>query len=225
MKRLLEVCCGDLPSVMAAAEAGADRIELCSALSADGVTPSAGLTTMGRRLFSNRIHLLVRANDGDFCYTDREKELMLHDVASAASFGVEGVVVGSLDSRGRVDEEFVAKVMDIARREGLSVTFHRAFDRIADRSEALETLISLGVDRVLTSGGAPSAAEGYDSLHDLVSQADGRIVILAGGGVNRLNACSIIERTGCTEIHGSCREKGATHSSVNEIKAIINAIS
>lgn len=225
MKRLLEVCCGDLPSVLAAAEAGAERIELCSALSSDGVTPSVGLIRLARRLFPNRIHLLVRANDGEFCYTDREKEQMLYDVAAAASFGVEGVVVGSLDSCGLVDEEFVTGVMDIARREGLSVTFHRAFDRIADRSEALETLISLGVDRVLTSGGAPSAAVGVDSLRSLVSQADGRIVILAGGGVNQYNAQSIIDRTGCTEIHGSCREKGVSHSSVNEIKAIINAIS
>lgn len=224
LTKTVEVCCADTMSVMAAEKAGAPRIELCSALPLGGVTPSSGIVSVARSLFSGRIHVLIRPREGDFVYSDSEKEAMLRDIAHMAEAGCEGVVAGALNADGSVDYDFAARIAREARRNKLSLTFHRAFDVCSDRSEALETLVSLGYDRILTSGGADNALDGADELARLNRQAAGRIIILPGGGVTTRNAGDIIKATGATEIHGSCRAGGSDSSDANVISTIMHII-
>ncbi len=222
--KLLEVCCGDADSVAASAIAGAERIELCSALAVGGVTPSAGLMSAARKIFKGRIHVLIRPREGDFVYTQAEKDVMIDDIGLACKCGCDGVVVGALLPDGRIDCGFAALAASTARRHGLSVTFHRAFDQCTDKAEALDALIGMGYDRVLTSGGAESAEEGVDMLASLVAQSSGRIIILPGGGVTAANAARICNATGATEIHGSCRLGGGRSSDASIITLIMQNI-
>lgn len=205
MKRQLEICTGDLLSVQAAVDGGADRIELCSALSEGGVTPSFGLMASARKIAKEiRMHVLIRPREGDFVYDEREVECMIGDICAARLAGADGVVIGALTREGQLDLDACMRMIEAAN--GMSVTFHRAFDRVNDPHGALELLIKLGVDRVLTSGQAPSAQEGAGLLGELVKQADGRIIILAGAGVGPGNAADIIARGGVGELHASARE-------------------
>ena len=205
MEKVLEVCCADIASVRAAALANAPRIELCSVLAVGGVTPSTGTLAIAREIYSGAINVLIRHREGDFIYNDTEKEVMLADIEAVAG-KADGVVVGALDADGNIDLDFASQAVSKAKSLGLSITFHRAFDDCKDQSEALEQLIALGYDRILTSGGADNVCDGLDSLTALVRQADGRIIILPGGGVNTSNAAMVTERSGATEIHGSGRK-------------------
>lgn len=221
MKRTLEVCCGDIESVIAAEEAGAERIELCSCLEVGGMTPSLGLAIEARKWFSGKIFVLIRPRGGDFTFTDAEKDVMVKDIEVLAEW-VDGFVTGALDEEGMPDEEFCEEALYASR--GKEVTFHRAFDVCSDRTAALEQLIDLGYDRILTSGGAPDCRRGIAELRRLNRIADGRITILAGGGVNSDNAGEIAEETGVTELHGSCRTAGSAHSDAKEIRRVMNSI-
>ena len=214
MEKVLEVCCADIASVRAAALANAPRIELCSVLAVGGVTPSTGTLAIAREIYSGAINVLIRHREGDFIYNDTEKEVMLADIEAVAG-KADAVVVGELD--------FASQAVSKAKSLGLSITFHRAFDDCKDQSEALEQLIALGYDRILTSGGADNVCDGLDSLTALVRQADGRIIILPGGGVNTSNAAMVTERSGATEIHGSCR-KDSPSSDPAIITSIIKSI-
>ena len=220
-KTLLEVCCADVESVRAAARAGAPRIELCSALTSGGVTPSLSLLKAARREFGGTIHVLVRCRDGNFVYSDAEKRLMLDDIAVCSGYA-DGIVAGALRADMSLDEEFARDVRTAT--QGMPLTFNRAFDRCADRTAALETLCALGYDRILTSGGADSAQAGASEIGRLRELAGGRITLLAGAGVNARNAREILELTGCSEIHGSCRRQGSESSSVDEIQKVMTAI-
>ncbi len=224
LKKKVEVCCADISSVAAAEKAGAPRIELCAALPLGGVTPSVGAMAMARRIFSGKIHVLVRIRDGNFVYNSDEKEAMYLDLPAVAAAGCDGVVVGALNADGSIDREFAAKMAETAHKLHLSITFHRAFDVCNDRKSTLDTLISLGYDRVLTSGGADDALTGAEELAALNRQADGRIIILPGGGVTANNAAEIIDTVGTTEIHGSCRLKGGLSSDTNVITDIMHII-
>lgn len=206
---MLEICCGDLQSVRAAVEGGADRIELCSALSEGGLTPSYGLIASAREIAKDiKLHVLIRPREGDFVYTDEDEiACMAADVAMCAEIGADGVVIGALTPEGDIDMKLCQLL--IASAEDLSVTFHRAFDRVADPAAALEKLIELGCDRVLTSGLASSALEGAEMLRSLNEQAAGRITILAGAGVTPDNGAEILARSGVKELHGSVRERVA----------------
>lgn len=208
MKRILEVCAADLPSVAAAATAGAPRIELCAALPVGGVTPSAGMMKRARQMFGGKIHVLIRARGGDFVYSDEEKKSMLDDIDLARETGMDGVVIGALTRDGEIDREFTAEAID--RAGNLSVTFHRAFDRCSNWKVALGTLVRLHVDRILTSGLASSAMEGIDTLSEICSRAEGRIGVIAAAGVNEKNVEELIARTGVKEVHSSCRRPGGT---------------
>ncbi len=185
--------------------------------------PSAGMMLVARKVFKNTINVLIRVREGDFVYSDEEKAAMLLDIDTVASTGCNGAVVGALTSDGDIDIEFASKAVTRAHSHGLSITFHRAFDHCKNRVEALEQLISLGYDRVLTSAGADNVVEGIDGLKQLVELASGRIIILPGGGVNADNAATVIETTSATEIHGSCRA-GSSSSDSDTIRTIINRI-
>ena len=215
----LEVCCGDLASVQAAKEGGAHRIELCEALELDGLTPSAALIEKAVQT-GVPVQVLIRSRAGDFVYTPDEVEEMTTSIRQAKSLGVNGVVIGALTPEGQIDKEAIRRLME--NTEGLSITFHRAFDVCQSPSEALEDIISLGCHRLLTSGQASSAAEGIHLINQLVQQANGRLIIMPGAGVNPQNALHILNETGATEIHGSLRENG--HTSADMVRAVTKAM-
>lgn len=213
-KILLEVCTPDLDSVIAAVHGGADRLELCQALPVGGLTPSPGLIEQAvwktaRLVNPIPVNVLIRSRQGDFLYNDREVELMALDSAYAVRAGASGIVIGCLDADGNIDEAACAKIMEAARKETddreVHFTFHRAFDSCRDPFAALETVIALGFDTVLTSGQAPTALEGAELLRRLVEKADGRIDILAGAGVTAGNAAEIVRLTGVTQVHASAK--------------------
>lgn len=215
--RKLEVCCGDLQSVRAAIEGGAHRVELCEALELDGLTPSEAMmeSAIGMGI---PVQVLIRVREGDFVYSKDEICKMRNDIRLARKLGAAGVVIGALMPDGSIDEEATRCMMDEA--EGLSVTFHRAFDVCRKPEEALEKIISLGCHRLLTSGQAPTAEQGIPMLKKLVEQADGRIIIMPGAGVNPQNASRILEETGALEIHGSLRRNGYTSAEL--VRATLN---
>lgn len=200
---ILEVCTGSIESVLAAKAGGAQRVELCSALAEGGVTPSVGLMREARKVEDLKINVLIRPRGGDFLYTDYEVRIMEADIRAAREAGADGVVIGALTREGRVDTAVCRRLMAVA--EGMSVTFHRAFDMVCDAAEALEDVIALGCDRILTSGLMPTAEEGVDNLRSLVEAAKGRIVIMPGSGVSPDNVSYIINKVGVCEIHASAR--------------------
>lgn len=200
---LLEICAVSMSSALAAMHGGAGRVELCSALQLGGLTPSAGLISRVCTLPSLRVHVLIRPREGDFCYNEVEKQTMLDDVRLARKCGAHGVVVGALLSNGRADIDFLARLRDEAA--GMSITFHRAFDVCSCREETLEQLVGLGYDRILTSGGKPTAEEGVPAICALQRQAAGRISLMPGCGVTVGNAARIIKETGAHEIHASAK--------------------
>jgi copper homeostasis protein len=194
----VEICVEDVPSAVAAHEGGADRVELCHNLLVGGTTPSAGAIALACRL-PVAVHVIIRPREGDFCYLDVEFEAMRHDIGVARSLGASGVVLGLLHSEGTIDRERTAALIEVARP--MSTTFHKAFDMTRDPREALETLIDLGVDRVLTSGGRRSAWEGRDRIAEFVQLAGDRIVIMAGGGISAENVHRLIAATRVREVH------------------------
>lgn len=206
MKRQLEICAGCLSSVLAAKAGGADRVELCSALGEGGLTPSAGLIAAAVDT-GMPTQVLIRARGGDFLYDAGEVRVMEHDVRAACRQGVNGVVIGALTAMGDVDAEVCARLVNAAREENehCSITFHRAFDLCRDAHQALEDIISLGCDRLLTSGRAATAMAGIPLLADMVRWSEGRISIMPGCGVNVDNMAVILRQTGAHEIHASLR--------------------
>lgn len=199
----LEICAADIDSVIAAAAGGAQRVELCSGLSEGGMTPSAGLVAEALKQPGIKVHVLVRPRPGDFLYTDTEVKIMQHDIELMRSLGVHGVVIGALTPEGDIDTETCRRLTECA--EGINITFHRAFDLTRNPLTALDQIIELGCNRVLTSGCAPTALEGIETLRRLNDYAAGRITILAGAGISPQNAASIMQRTGIHELHASAR--------------------
>ena len=219
MTALLEVCCANLQSVIAAAEAGAPRIELCSALPVGGVTPSLGLLRAVRSRFPRlTIHVLVRPREGGFVYSPAEAALMEADIRAAVSEGADGIVCGALCPDGTIDVPLTARL--VAAAGGRPFTFHRAFDFVPSPADALETLIDLGCTRVLTSGGAPTALDGAETLRALIAQAAGRITVLPGGGINADNAASLLHLTGAAELHASCSAPSADNAHATSLPPI-----
>lgn len=206
MKKL-EVCCADIESVWAAKEGGAHRIELCEALELDGLTPSEELIRQSIAT-GMPVQVLIRVREGNFVYSPEEVETMAASIRLAKELGAHGVVIGALTPEGQVDKPAIARMMEEA--EGMSVTFHRAFDVCRDPLQALEDIIALGCHRLLTSGQQHSAFAGIPLLRQLTTQAAGRIIIMPGAGVNPQNAMHILTETGATEIHGSLRRNGHT---------------
>ena len=200
----LEVCAGSVASVKAAAEGGAGRVELCAALDEGGVTPSYGTMKRAREVKGININVLIRPRGGDFVYTEDEIRVMEEDIIIARELGMDGVVIGALLPDGKIDINTCHRL--IACAGDMNVTFHRAFDMCCDPSSALEDIISMGCDTLLTSGQAGSAFEGIDMLRSLCEQSRGRICIMAGSGVNSGNAAVISSETGCPTLHASARK-------------------
>ena len=202
---LLEVCVETVASAVAAERGGAYRVELCSNLAVEGVTPSLELIEQVRRRISIPLHVLIRPRAGDFRYTPPEFELMKSEIAHARQIGVNGVVFGILDTANHVD---VQRTRDLVERSRpLAVTFHRGFDESAHLPSALEAVVRTGADRILTSGGALNAEQGSPMLSQLVKIAAGRIGILACGTIRETNVRKIVEATGVREIHASLLDR------------------
>ena len=201
---ILEICAGSVESAIAARDGGATRVELCAALEIGGITPSVGLIAEARKIEGLVLNVIIRPRGGDFLYNGHETACMLQDIRTCRQLGVDGVVIGALTADGDIDTTLCKLLIEAA--DGMSITFHRAFDMCRNAKEALEDIISLGCDRVLTSGQAPTAEAGIIKLKELVEQADGRIIIMPGCGVSSGNAAKIIQATGTEEIHASARK-------------------
>lgn len=201
-----EICCGSLQSALNAQEAGAHRVELCSALSLGGLTPSYGFIELARKRLKIDVNVLIRPRQGDFLYDSDEVAVMIRDIIACAQMGVDGVVIGALDPFGNVDVDACRAMVAVAKHHGMSVTFHRAIDRACNIMAALEDVISAGADRVLSSGGKPTSLEGMETLAQMNAAAAGRIIIMPGGGINAGNIRKILEGTGTHEIHFSGSE-------------------
>lgn len=206
MKRILEACCTSPEQVRAASLNGAGRVELCECIEVGGVTPSekaveesvvAGLP----------VFVLVRPRGGDFFFNREEEELMAGSIRRCRELGASGVVIGALNADWTVNREMMARLVTEARgndkERPLAVTFHRAFDEVRDPFEALEEIIGLGFDRILTSGQEPTAFEGRKLIAELVERAGGRIIIMPGSGVTPDNLDIIADETKAVEFHGT----------------------
>lgn len=200
---LIEIATTDFETTQLAVKGGADRIELCAGLSEGGITPSVGMLKLCRQKFDLPIYPIIRPRSGDFLYSREEFEIMKHDILLCRSLGFEGVVLGLLNADGSIDQDRVQQLIDCAYP--LEVTFHRAFDRCADPFEALEQLIQLGCERILTSGQQPTAPEGAFLIASLQAKAENRIIIMPGSGVRVDSIIELATQTGCVEFHSSLR--------------------
>ena len=250
---LLEVCCGNPESVDAAVLGGARRIELCADLEADGLTPPVSwIRDAKARYPSLTVHVLIRPRAGNFVYSPEEADRMAQQVEEALEAGADGIVLGALTPERDVDLPLTERLVSLVESFNLadellrsdrchaandshffpeaarrvSITFHRAFDRCRRPFEALEQIIGLGCDRILTSGQAETAEAGAEVLRELRRRARGRIGILPGGGVTPGNAARILARTGCTEIHASASVNidGKKVTDAGRVAGILQAI-
>ncbi|WP_336533598.1 copper homeostasis protein CutC [Bacteroides acidifaciens] len=204
-KYQFEVCANSVESCLAAQTGGANRVELCTGIPEGGTTPSYGEISMAREILdTTRLHVIIRPRGGDFLYSPIEVKTMLKDIEIARKLGVDGVVFGCLTANGEIDSTAMQELM--LASQGLSVTFHRAFDVCCNPKEALEQIIELGCNRILTSGQQATAEQGIPLLKELQEQAAGRIILLAGCGVNENNIARIAQETGIQEFHFSARE-------------------
>ncbi len=198
---VLEIAANSLGSALAAQEGGADRIELCDNLGDGGTTPSYGTLAITRDRLRIPLYVLIRPRSGDFCYDAGEMDVMLRDIHTCAKVGCDGVVIGALDGQGDVDETVCREL--IAAAGQLGVTFHRAFDAARDQARALDTIIGLGCERVLTSGGEANALAGAERIAGFVKQADSRLHIMAGVGLDARNIREVAVCSSAREFHGS----------------------
>jgi len=217
MSRILEICVDNWESAVNAEKGGADRIELCSALSEDGLTPSIGFAKQCVQELSIPIFPMIRPRSGNFHYSKDELLIMVEDILQMKAIGVHGIVVGILQKDRQIDEIAMRRMINASRP--LPVTFHRAFDETPDPYSALNTLINLQIDRVLTSGQQPKAIEGIDLLGELVKQSAGRIVIMPGSGVKSTNISKLLPSE-ANEYHGSARPSGSEYTDIEEVQKI-----
>lgn len=195
----IEICVENTDGLIAAQNAGADRVELCASLLEGGLTPSMGMVREALRVATIPFFVMVRPRGGDFLYSDVEFASMLEDVVAFREMGIQGIVAGCLNPDGTIDEARMKALVDAARP--MKVTCHRAFDMTRDHVEAIETLVRAGVDRVLTSGRHDTAMEGLTVLAETVEAARGRIVIMGCGALDANNIAEVLDRTKVDEVH------------------------
>ena len=203
MNYKLEVIGFNIQGCIAAQLSGADRIELCDNPGDGGTTPSYGFIKAARKKLQIALFPIIRPRGGDFLYSDEEFEIMKADVKTCKELGCDGVVTGMLNADGTVDKERCSQLVELAYP--LGVTFHRAFDRTVDPFKAMEEIIELGCERILTSGLKPTALEGIEIITALIKQADNRIIIMPGSGVRSDNIIELAKKTSATEFHTSAR--------------------
>ena len=200
-KILIEVCCGSVDDAVEAERGGADRVELNSAISLGGLTPSLGSIIEAKKRLNIPIMVMIRPRAGGFCYTKAEVAVMQHDAKLAVEHGVDGLVFGILTSDGSVDVDRCRRIIELS--QGRQTVFHRAFDVTPDPLKALDQLIDLGFTRVLTSGQEKTAPEGIELISKLIVHAGDRIEILPGSGLRPHNIRAFVEQTKATQIHFS----------------------
>ncbi len=210
---IIEIATSDFITTRSAVEGGADRIELCANLAEGGTTPSYGTVKQCRDAFNVLIYPIIRPRGGDFLYTEEEFSIMLQDIRLFKELGCDGVVIGLLNRDGRIDYDRSARLVEAAYP--LGVTYHRAFDRCLNPSEALEQLVEMGCERILTSGQLPTVSEGAELIASLNQQAADRIIIMPGSGLRKDNIKWLAKKTGCHEFHSSLR--GKTNSQMDFI--------
>lgn len=203
----LEVCIDRIESALAARDGGANRIEVCGALSIGGITPSYGLVEECASFGGIEVMMMIRPHPGAFYYGNDELGTMMRDIQVAKEIGVHGVVLGALRTDGHVDRELCQRLIDSARP--LSVTFHRAFDLTPDPIEALDILLDLGVDRLLTSGHASTAMQGVKVIRELVQRAGTDLCVMAGAGIRAQDIARLVRATGVREVHASASDEVA----------------
>ena len=203
MKKKLEICCYTVESAIMAEKAGADRIELCENYSEGGTTPSYGSIKTTIEKLNIPVNVIIRPRGGDFLYSDTEFEIIKQDVKTVKQLGANGVVIGFLNSDGAIDIEKTKEIIGLAKP--MKITFHRAFDRCKNPFVALEQLIDLKIDRILTSGQKHKAFDGINLISQLVKQAGNNLIIMLGSGVNDKNISELIEKTHATEFHSSAK--------------------
>jgi copper homeostasis protein len=221
---ILEISVESVAAATAAERAGADRVELCADLSAGGLTPSEQMMLQARENVHIPIFVMIRPRPGNFVYDESEFATMQSQIALARRAKMDGIVLGILTERKTVDIVRTRRLVDLANP--LPVTFHRAFDDLADQSKALEDIIATQAARILTSGGAPTAAQGSDRIRGLVETAGSRLIVMPGAGINAENFGDVRRRTGATEFHsglGTVLPYGSSDSArfENEIRQIV----
>ncbi|HIF9128123.1 TPA: copper homeostasis protein CutC [Photobacterium damselae] len=195
----LEVCIDNIESLHLAQQGGATRIELCSSLALGGLTPNFGFMQAAAKYAQVPVYAMIRPRQGDFLFTDQDMEIMLADVYAAKQASLSGVVLGVLTDQGQVDKDQLKAL--IHQAQGMGVTFHRAIDQCIDPMATLDILMSLGCERVLTSGLKANAYDGREMLKEMVTYCGKRLSIMAGAGVTAENVGQIISDTGVREIH------------------------
>ena len=201
---MLEVCVDTLAGAEAAVRGGAGRIELCAALSEGGLTPSAGLMQAAARL-PVPVFAMIRPRCGNFRFSEAEARIMLHDITTAAEAGIAGVVLGAQGGDGGLDLPLMKRLLTAAH--GMGTTLHRVVDIVPDPLMATDQAAQLGFDRILTSGGRPTAPEGTAMIASMIARADGRLSVMPGSGLTPENLAEILIGTGATEVHASCRRQ------------------
>jgi copper homeostasis protein len=196
---ICEICVDSVGGVRAAKAAGAARVELCASLIEGGITPSLGMIKAARAVQGIKLHVIIRPRGGDFLFNEDEFAVMAADIETAKAEGADGVVIGQLTADGLIDEKWTRKLIALARP--MAVTFHRAFDMTPDPFAALETLVELDVDRILTSGQEVSVLEGLPLITELIKRAGNRIIIMPGGGITPRNVERIVAAANPKEIH------------------------
>lgn len=203
----IEVCVSNLASIEAAKNGGAYRVELCDNLTEGGTTPSRGMIEASLSCAELKTFVIIRPRGGNFVYSKDEIKIMQNDIALCGKLGVHGVVFGVLTSTNEIDKSVNKQLLDEAKKYNLELTYHRAFDRLQDLDQGLETLVELGFDRVLTSGGFPDVIQGKAKIKELITKANNRIRILPGGGVTESNIKDFMSDLTIDEIHGTFKEK------------------
>lgn len=218
MKYILETIAFNIENCTLAQSAGAHRIELCANPGEGGTTPSYGFIKAARQTLKTQLYPIIRPRGGDFLYSDAEFDIMRADVQLCKDLGCDGVVIGMLNEDATVDKKRCSILINLAYPMGVS--FHRAFDRVVDPEKALEDVIDIGCERILTSGFHPTATEGAENICKLITQANGRIIIMPGSGVRAENIIKLAEKTGAVEFHSSARKN--TESNMKQLNALMN---
>lgn len=198
---VFEACVGSYNEAVIAMEKGASRIELCDNLLEGGTTPSYGTIKKSIENINVPINVIIRPRGGSFVYSNEEFEIMIEDIKLCKQMKVNGIVIGVLNKDNKIDEEGLERLLKEAN--GLSVTYHMAFDEIENKKEAIDKLVEYKVDRILTKGGGVSAPNNIETLKELIKYADGRIILMPGGGVNKDNRDFIANEVNATEVHGT----------------------
>lgn len=212
----IEICAGSITSALAAQEGDAYRVELCDNLKEGGTTPSYGMLLLARKNLSIKLFSIIRPRGGDFLCSDLEFEVMKADIIQCRELGCDGVVFGILKADGQIDVERCLELKQVAGKMG--ITFHRAFDRCKDPFLAMEQIIEMGFDRILTSGQEISAVKGASLISKLIEQAKGRISIMPGAGVRPENLKELIKVTGASEFHTSAKNVFRSKMLFTEVK-------